>query len=246
MATVIVAGGATGIGRACVRKFREQGDNVVLIDHRAEARSVVDEESNGECLFLQRDLSDPAVPQEAVALAVKQFGGVDTVIITAALMVSASLADWTEEMWDCTVALNLKMPFFFTQAAAPYLAMSDNASVVFTSSTGAIRGHAGMSAYQATKAALPGLARSLTAELAPQGIRINCVLPGWIETPFNDPFWSYQHDPDEKRKVIDKQIPLGRHGTPDEVAALILLLAAAGGRYMAGTSFVVDGGYTAV
>lgn len=246
MATVIVAGGATGIGRACVRKFREQGDNVILIDHREEARSVVEEDAKGACLFLLRDLAEPGVPQEAVDLAVANFGGVDTLLVTAAIMMSAALEDWTDEMWDRTVALNLKMPFFFTQAAAPYLGKSKNASVIFTSSTGAIKGHAGMSAYQATKAALPGLARSLTAELGPLGIRINCVLPGWIETPFNDPFWSYQRDPEEKRQVIDRQIPLGRHGTPDEVAALILLLASSGGRYMAGTSFVVDGGYTAV
>ncbi|QEH96851.1 SDR family NAD(P)-dependent oxidoreductase [Gluconobacter thailandicus] len=246
MATVIVAGGATGIGRACVREFRTRGDNVLLIDHREQAQAVADEVHVGECVFLQRDLADPAVPQEAVDLAVSRFGGVDTLLVTAAVMMSASLADWTNDMWDRTVALNLKMPFFFTQVAAPFLAISDNPSVVFISSTGAIKGHAGMSAYQATKAALPGLARSLTAELAPKGIRINCVLPGWIETPFNDPFWSYQRDPDEKRQLIDRQIPLGRHGTPDEVAALVLLLSSAAGRYMAGTSFVVDGGYTAV
>lgn len=246
MATVIVAGGATGIGRACVGLFRERGDNVVLIDHRPEAQAVADESGKGECLFLQRDLADSAVPKEAVALAVERFGGVDTLLITAALMVSSALEDWTNEMWDRTVALNLKMPFFFTQAAAPYLKASANPSIVFTSSTGAIKGHAGMSAYQATKAALPGLARSLTAELGPAGVRINCVLPGWIETPFNDPFWSYQRDPAERRTLIDAEIPLGRHGTPDEVASLVLLLTSGAGRYIAGTSIVVDGGYTAV
>lgn len=246
MATVIVAGGATGIGRACVGLFRARGDNVVLIDHRPEAQSVADSESKGACVFLQRDLADPAVPQEAVDLAVSRFGGVDTLLVTAALMLSSALADWTNEMWDRTVALNLKMPFFFTQAAAPYLKASANPSIVFTSSTGAIKGHAGMSAYQATKAALPGLARSLTAELGPAGVRINCVLPGWIETPFNDPFWSYQQDPAERRALIDAEIPLRRHGTPDEVAALVLLLTSDAGRYIAGTSLVVDGGYTAV
>lgn len=246
MASVIIAGGATGIGRAAVQGFRARGDDVVLIDHREVAAEVAAEKHPGRCIFLHRDLSRDEVPAEAVATAVAEFGGADTVLITAALMLSASLAEWTPAMWDQSVALNLKMPFFFAQAAAPHLAKSDNASIVFISSTGAIRGHAGMSAYQATKAALPGLTRSLTAELGPLGIRINSVLPGWIDTPFNDPFWSYQHDPDGKRQIIDAQIPLRRHGMPDEVASLILLLTSPAGRYIAGTSIVVDGGYTAV
>ncbi|GAO00037.1 MULTISPECIES: SDR family NAD(P)-dependent oxidoreductase [Komagataeibacter] len=246
MGTVIVAGGATGIGLASVRKFRERGDNVVLVDHREQAQAVADEPGKGACVFLQRDLGAPGVAKEVVETAVRQFGGLDTVLITAALMLSATLPDWTEEMWDRTTDLNLKMPFFMTQAAAPYLAASDNPSIIFTSSTGAIKGHAGMSAYQATKAALPGLARSLTAELGPRGIRINCILPGWIDTPFNDPFWTFQQDPQGRRKEIDAQIPLGRHGVPDEVSSLILLLSSEAGRYIAGTSIVIDGGYTAV
>ncbi|GAB7551461.1 SDR family NAD(P)-dependent oxidoreductase [Novosphingobium sp. 11B] len=246
MATVIVAGGATGIGRATVQGFRARGDNVVLIDHRHEAAQVAAEDHPGACIFLERDLASIVVAQEAVALAADTFGGVDTLLVTAAVMKSAALEDWTEEMWDHSVALNLKMPFFFTQAAAPWLRKSNNPSVVFISSTGAIRGHAGMSAYQATKAALPGLARSLTAELGPDGVRINCILPGWIETPFNDPFWTYQPDPEIKRKAIEAQIPVRRQGVPEDVAATILLLTSPAGRYIAGTSIVIDGGYTAV
>jgi len=246
MATVIVAGGATGIGRASVQGFRARGDDVVLIDHRIEAQSVAEEEAPGGALFLQRDLADPAVPAEAVASALHTFGSLDSVLVTAALMQSASLADWTSPMWDAAVALNLKMPFLFAQAAAPHLAKSDNASITFISSTGAIRGHAGMSAYQATKAALPGLCRSLTAELGPLGIRVNCILPGWIETPFNDPFWSYQVDAQAKRAAIEAQIPLRRQGEPREVSSMVLFLASRDGRYIAGSSIVIDGGYTAV
>jgi len=197
-------------------------------------------------LFLHRDLADPAVPAEAVASAVSTFGSLDSVLVTAALMQSASLADWTSPMWDAAVALNLKMPFLFAQAAAPHLAKSDNASITFISSTGAIRGHAGMSAYQATKAALPGLCRSLTAELGPRGIRVNCILPGWIETPFNDPFWSYQVDAQAKRAAIEAQIPLRRQGEPKDVSSMVLFLASPDGRYIAGSSIVIDGGYTAV
>jgi NAD(P)-dependent dehydrogenase (short-subunit alcohol dehydrogenase family) len=246
MGNVIVAGGATGIGRAAVRGFRARGYNVLLVDHRPQAADLVTEAAPGGIRFIQRDLAEPGAPAELVQEALEAFGSLDTVLVTAALMLSAPLEDWTQDMWDRSVALNLRMPFFFAQAAAPHLAKSDNASIIFISSTGAIRGHAGMSAYQATKAALPGLVRSLTAELGPRGIRINTILPGWIDTPFNDPFWQYQHDPQSRRTEIEKQIPLRRQGNPDEVSSMVLFLASAAGRYIAGSSIVIDGGYTAV
>jgi dihydroanticapsin dehydrogenase len=246
MANVIVAGGATGIGRAAVRGFRARGDNVLLVDHRPEAADLLKEPAPGALRFVQRDLSDVAAPAEIVTAAVQEYGSLDTVLITAALMLSAPLSDWTVDMWDRSVALNLRMPFLFAQAAAPHLAKSDNASLIYVSSTGAIRGHAGMSAYQASKAALPGLCRSLTAELGPLGIRINTLMPGWIDTPFNDPFWEFQKSPAERRREIERQIPLGRHGQPDEVSSMVLFLASPAGRYIAGTSIVIDGGYTAV
>src|SRR6185369_1005493 len=246
MGNVIVAGGATGIGRAAVLGFRARGDNVLLVDHRPQALDLAKEEAPGKIRVSQRDLADPNAPAETVAAAIAEFGSLDTVLITAALMLSAPLDQWTGEMWDRSVALNLRMPFFFAQAAAPHLAKSDNASVILISSTGALRGHAGMSAYQATKAALPGLCRSLTAELGPLGIRINTIMPGWIDTPFNDPFWQYQKQPQERRVEIEKQIPLRRQGEPDEVASMVLFLASPAGRYIAGTSIVIDGGYTAV
>lgn len=246
MGNVIVAGGATGIGRAAVRGFRARGDNVLLVDHRPQAADLAAEQAPGAIRFIQRDLSERDAPAQIVAAAVAEYGSLDTVLITAALMLSAPLSEWTHEMWDQSVALNLRMPFFFAQAAAPHLAKSDNASLILISSTGAIRGHAGMSAYQATKAALPGLCRSLTAELGPLGVRINTILPGWIDTPFNDPFWEFQKNPSERRVEIDRQIPLRRHGQPDEVSSMVLFLASPAGRYIAGTSIVIDGGYTAV
>jgi NAD(P)-dependent dehydrogenase (short-subunit alcohol dehydrogenase family) len=246
MANVIVAGGATGIGRAAVRGFRARGDNVLLVDHRPEAADLVAETAPGGIRFVQRDLAEPEAPAQIVAATVAAFGSLDTVLVTAALMVSAALEDWSCDLWDRTVALNLRMPFLFAQAAAPQLAKSTNPSIIFISSTGAIRGHAGMSAYQATKAALPALCRSLTAELGPKGIRINTLMPGWIDTPFNDPFWSYQADPAERRRQIDAQIPLRRHGDPEEVSSMVLFLSSPAGRYIAGTSIVIDGGYTAV
>jgi 3-oxoacyl-[acyl-carrier protein] reductase len=247
MGIVIVAGGATGIGLAAVRAFRAQGDNVLLADiNRDAALAAAAEDLPGAIRVFICDLIEPGTPRAAVAEAVTAFGALDTVFVTAALLASAALKDWTPEMWDRSVKLNLRMPFLFAQAAAPHLARSANGSIIFTSSTGALRGHAGMPAYHATKAGLLGLCRSLADELGPQGTRVNCILPGWIETPFNDPYWSFQNDPARARTDLETAIPMRRQGDPQDVSGAVLFLASPASRYVTGTSLVVDGGYTAV
>ncbi len=247
MGIVIVAGGATGIGRAAVRALRAQGDSVLLVDiNRDAALAAAAEDLPGPVRVLARDLIEPDAPAAAVAEAIAAFGALDTVLVTAALLASAPLKEWTPQMWDRSVALNLRMPFLFAQAAAPHLARSANGGIIFTASTGALRGHAGMPAYHATKAGLLGLCRSLADELGPQGTRVNCILPGWIETPFNDPYWSFQNDPAEARTSLEAAIPMGRQGDPQDVSGAVLFLASPASRYVTGTSLVVDGGYTAV
>ncbi|CAN7387947.1 SDR family NAD(P)-dependent oxidoreductase [Phenylobacterium sp. LjRoot225] len=247
MAVVIVAGGATGIGRAVVQAFSAQGDSVFLADVReAAARETAAGAGPGPVEVLVIDLAAPGAADAVVSAAVARFGALDTLYATAALMPAAPLAEWTETMWDESLGLNLKMPFLMARAAAPWLAKSVNPSIIFTASTGALRGHAGMPAYHASKTGLLGLARSLADELGPQGVRVNCVLPGWIKTPFNDPYWSYQPDPEAAEAALTSGIPLRRQGSPEEVAGPVLFLASPAARYVTGTSLVIDGGYTAV
>jgi dihydroanticapsin dehydrogenase len=247
MGRILVAGGATGIGRAAVLAFAAEGHDVLLADRNGDAaRAVAAEAAAGRVEVLAIDLAAVDAAAQAVETAVSLFGGLDTVFVTAALLQSARLADWTGKMWDDAMALNLRLPFLLAQAAAPYLAQSGNASLLFTSSTGALRGHAGMPAYHASKTALIGLMRSLADELGPQNIRVNCLLPGWIETPFNDPFWSSQADPPASRAKIEACIPLRRQGDPQDVAGTVLFLSSTAARYITGTTLVVDGGYTAV
>lgn len=247
MSVVLVAGGAQGIGRAAVLAFAAAGSRVLLADHdEADAHAVAALAPAGAVHVHATDLAAADAAPCAVAAAFDAFGALDTVFTSAARLASAPLADWTPAMWEQSLGLNLRMPFLLAQAAAPHLARSGNASIVFTSSTGALRGHAGMFAYHASKAGLIGLCRSLADELAPANIRVNCLLPGWIDTAFNDPFWSHQHDPDAAREGIGRSIPLGRQGAPADVAGAVLFLASEAARYITGTSLVVDGGYTAV
>lgn len=247
MGKVLVAGGATGIGRAAVMAFAAAGHDVMLADINGDAaKSAADEASGGRAEVLVIDLLAPDAAERCVSACIAAFDGLDTVFVTAAILQSAPLADWTVHMWEQSMALNLRLPFLLAKAAAPYLMRSANGSLLFTSSTGALRGHAGMPAYHASKAGLIGLARSLADELGPHGVRVNCLLPGWIETPFNDPFWSHQQDSDASRAKIEAGIPMRRQGEPRDVAGAVLFLSSPEARYITGTSLVIDGGYTAV
>jgi NAD(P)-dependent dehydrogenase (short-subunit alcohol dehydrogenase family) len=246
MARIIIVGGASGTGRAAVRSFRAQGDDVLLVDSAPDAEQVTAESGMGRIVLLAADPADPETPTRAADMAVDHFGGIDCLVVVTALMKSAPLAEWDAALWDQSDAVNLRMPFLFARAAAPHLARSDNPAIIFISSTAALRGQSGSPAYQTAKAGLAGLCRSLTAALGPQGVRVNCVLPGWIDTPFSNAFWAMQPDPAAKRAEVESRIPLGRLGLPEEVASVILFLASTAARYIAGTEIIVDGGHVAV
>jgi len=248
VSTAVVLGGATGIGAAVVRALRLRGDDVVLADTNiADGKALVNESLPGRAEFLYCDLSAVAGPATAVRAAAAFGGGtLDTVFYNAGILEARPLADWTAEAWDRSAAVNLRGPFLAVQAAAPFLAASAQGRVILTSSTGALRGHAGMPAYHATKAGLMGLVRALADELGPVGTTVNAICPGWIDTPFNDSFWGHQEQPAEARNALLAGIPLGRQGSPADVAGTVLFLASPAAGYVTGQALIIDGGYTAV
>ncbi|WP_428925029.1 SDR family NAD(P)-dependent oxidoreductase [Marinibacterium sp. SX1] len=249
MTRTLIAGGATGIGAAVARLFLAEGGQVMVADVNEAGLDHLARQADdlpGNLTTCHVDLARPDAPATVAERADAAMGGVDCLFVNAGLMLAARLEDWTPEMWDRSDAINLRLPMFLTQACLPALRASENASVIYTSSTGALRGHAGMPAYHATKSGILGLVRALADELGPEGIRVNALLPGWIDTPFNNGFWDHQQDPDDTRARIEAGIPMRRHGSADEVAGTVRYLASEAARYVTGTRLVVDGGYTAV
>ena len=197
MTTVLVAGGATGIGAAAVRGFRERGDLVLLADRNEEAgQALVSEDLPGEARFLRSDFTGSDSAHDAVEAAVDLgAGSLDTVFYNAGLPEARPLGSWTAADWDRSSSVNLRSPFLISQAAAPHLRKSENGRITLTSSTGAFRGHAGMPAYHATKAGLLGLVRALADELGPDSVTVNALCPGWVDTSFDSSFRAHQEDP---------------------------------------------------
>jgi NAD(P)-dependent dehydrogenase (short-subunit alcohol dehydrogenase family) len=245
---VLVAGGARGIGAAAVRAFRQRGDSVLLADRdELAAHEVLAEQLPGRSDFLRCDFTDPRSVHAAVYAAVEMnLGSLDTVFYNAGILEARPLGEWTAEDWDRTSAVNLRAPFLMAQAAAPFLRKSQQGRIILTSSTGAFRGHAGMPAYHATKAGLLGMVRALADELGPDGVTVNAICPGWVDTSFNDSFWDHQDDRDEALDRLHARIPLRRQALPHEMAGLLMFLASAESSYITGQALVIDGGYTSV
>lgn len=236
MASILIIGGANGLGGAIARTFADAGDHVTVADEGPAPPGL------GGMRFVAVELAAVEAVHRAVAAVAQD--GLDALVIAASAMASAPIAEWTPAMWDRAAAINLRLPFFAVQAALPWLRASSQASVTIVSSTAALRGQPFTHAYQATKAGVAGLVRSLTAELGPEGIRVNAVLGGWLETPLTEGFWATR--PPGERTAIDARIPLRRHGTAGETAAVVHFLASPAAGYLTGAMLPVDGGDTAV
>ncbi len=242
----LVVGGATGIGRATVELLRGRGTSVYLADIDASgAEAVVATDAPGLGFSGYCDVGTVEGPARTVRDAVTALGRLDAVIVCAGVLVEAELGQIRLDDWERTMAVNLRGPFLLAQAAADVLAKSEHGRIVLTASTAAFRGGAGTAAYAASKGGIVAMTRSLSIGLAQSRICVNCVAPGWIDTPFNDPYWARVGDSQQTRSALTARIPLGSQGTPTEVAAMIAFLASPEAGYITGQTIVVDGGLLA-
>ena len=236
----VVTGGNSGIGLAIAREFTEQGANVVIFGRNAETLNVAARTIGNGTLGVQGDVTRLADLDRLFQETVARFGKIDILVANAGIAQPAPLDLTDEALFDRTSDVNFKGAFFTVQKAVPHL--NEGASIILVTSAGNVKGMPEFSVYVATKAAVRSLTRSFAAALLPQGIRVNALSPGPIETPIFGRMGLPQEAMDGIASQIADMTPIKRFGQPEEMAKAALFLASSDSSYVVGTELVADGG----
>ena len=239
---VFVTGGASGIGAAEVEHFAAQGARVAFVDVAdAPAQALAERlraEGHPKPFYQTCDITDPAALRRAIADAAARLGPVAVLVNNAANDQRHRWEDMTPEYWDERMAVNLKHQFFAIQAVAPMMREAGGGSIVNFGSISWHLGQGGMPAYTTAKAAVEGLTRGMARDLGPDNIRVNCVIPGWVMTERQVTLWL---TPEAEAELMRAQF-LKRKVMPEDVARLVLWLAADDSRLCSGHLWFADGG----
>lgn len=239
----LITGGASGIGLATARRFLDEGARVAITGSNLDRLELAKAEL-GDVLTICSDAAD-ANAQAALAATIQDaFGKLDILFVNAGVADYCSLAEVDEAAFDRAVATNLKGPIFLIQALLPIFA--NPSSVILNGSINAHLGVANAIVYSATKAAIISVARTLSAEAINRGIRANVISPGPIDTPIFDKIAASAAHREEIKLRLSKKIPVGRFGSPYEVADAAVYLASDESRYTVGSEITVDGGLSIV
>ncbi len=244
----IVTGAGAGIGRAIAIRLSAEGARVALADLDEGAAEGVAGEirgAGGEALIRRTDVTEAGEVEALVRGAVEEWGGLDVMVNNAGVGVAATAEGTTEEDWDRLMGVNLKGTFFGIKYAVPAMRASGGGSIVNMSSIAALVGLADRAAYCAAKGGILALTRAAAVDHVSEGIRVNCIAPGTVDTPWVDRITSGYDDPDEARARMEARQPHGRLVAPEEIAAMAAYLASDESASCVGACMVVDGGMTA-
>jgi NAD(P)-dependent dehydrogenase (short-subunit alcohol dehydrogenase family) len=236
---VLITGGASGIGAATAARFLEEGSQVCVLDRDAKGCSEIPRQLPDLAGTVNADVSDLKRVQAAFAEAVGMMGAVDVLINNAGISIRHNFLDITPQEWDTVIAVNLTGVFYVAQTAARHMWQRGSGVILQTASTNGMVGYPFYADYNATKAGVIELTRSMALELAPK-VRVCAVAPGYVLTPMQRAEYT-----DAMLEEVNRKIPLRRHAKPEEIAALFAYLASDDAAYATGHVFTMDGGETA-
>ncbi|GIP33956.1 SDR family oxidoreductase [Paenibacillus sp. J2TS4] len=241
----VVSGGGQGIGRAIAWKFAAQGYSVSIADLDKEAGFEVIRrirQMGGQAMFLRADVADEEAVHRWFRLTQEEYGRIDVLVNNAGISRNAPMLELTAEQFDRVVAVNLRGAFLCSQQAAQVMRRQGSGSIIHIASTRALMSEPDTEAYSASKGGLLALAHSMAVSLGPYGIRVNAISPGWIET--SDWQLSSRASAPHHSERDQRQHPVGRVGTPEDIAEACLFLAGSGSGFITGQNLVIDGGMT--
>lgn len=245
----LVTGAGSGIGQAAALRFAAEGATVAVLDIRPELAALttmmIEKEYEDQAMALAADVGSAIEIETAVDLAAAEFGRLDIVYNNAGTMGLGSVADTTEDGWDHAFGVHAKGTFLTSRAALEH--MGPGGAIVNQGSVAALVGVQYLAAYSAAKGAIVALTRSMAVDLAPRGIRANVICPGTVVTPLTESMLRARGDGDLEAGVAltVPRYPLGRLGTPEDIAAVALFLASDEASFMTGAVVTSDGGMTA-
>jgi len=238
MRRVLVTGGASGIGAACVDRFQNDGCRVAALDRNAALVAL-----SGAEVTLACDVTDADAVTDAVDRAAKELGGLDVVVAAAGIAGRGTVANTEPADWDDVLAVNLRGVYLTGRAAIPHLRAAGGGAIVNIASQLGLVAAANAAAYCASKGAVISLTRAMAIDHGPEGIRVNCVCPGPTDTPLLAPYFGGADDPAAERRAYETMQLHSRLVTAEEIAGAVAYLAAPGSSSTMGAALVVDGGY---
>jgi NAD(P)-dependent dehydrogenase (short-subunit alcohol dehydrogenase family) len=242
---MIVTGAGSGIGRAIALRFAAEGARVVISDVDEEAAARVAAEAGGETLVRKTDVTSTSEVETLVQTSVDEWGGIDVMVNNAGMGVAGTTTVTTEEDYERVMDVCLRGTFLGMKHAIPAIRDSGGGSVVNMSSVAALVGIADRAVYSAAKGAILAITRAAAIDHVEEGVRVNCIAPGTVDTPWIGRITAGYDDPEEARRNMQARQPHGRLVAPEEIAAMAAYLASDESASVIGACMVVDGGVTA-
>ena len=240
----LVTGAGSGIGKETALRFAAEGARVAAADLKGDTARATAALIGGDALGLELDVTSGASIAAGLETLLAHFGGIDVVVNNAGVTIVGSIMDLSEEQWDREFDTNLKSIFLVSKAAWPHLVARGGGCILVTASICSTHALQNDAAYCASKAGAAMLTQCMALDGAKVGIRANCVLPGFIDTPMIHGYFNDQPDPEASREGAVAMHPLGRLGSPQDIADAFVYLASNDAKWVTGTRLVVDGGLT--